>query len=42
MNQEPLHVRHRAVKILEESIPEFVNDLRMKKVSLKKTKNIEY
>lgn len=31
MNQEPLSVSHRAVKILKESVKEFVNDLEMEK-----------
>ena len=41
MNQEPFKVSHKVVKILEESMWEFVNDLRMEKVSLKETKNID-
>ena len=41
MNQQPLHVSHRDVKILQERIKEFVNDLRMEKVSLNKPKNTD-
>lgn len=41
MNQEPFSLSHRAVKILEESVREFVNDLGWKKISLNKTKKIE-
>lgn len=41
MSQETLNISHEVVKILEESMWEFVNDLRMKKVSLNKIKNID-
>ena len=41
MNQQPLHVSHRDVKILQERIREFVNDLRTEKVSLNKSKNTD-
>lgn len=41
MNWEPLNVSHRVVKISKESMREFVNDLRMEKAFLNKTKNID-